>query len=134
LRQFSFSKNNRLLTNEQFQTVLTLKKRTSDDLLIVYAAKNQCGYPRLGVSVGKSCGSAIIRNRFKRLIREAFRLSKGQMPENFDYLVMISAKWRAKFESQAELKKAAEKLKSQEVQARFLQLVAKLVKKPKIAE
>jgi ribonuclease P protein component len=71
----------------------------------------------------------VVRNRLKRLIRQGFRLSKGQMPEGLDYLVMISPKWRAKFDSSAELKKAAEKLKSQEVKASFLDLVAKLAKK-----
>lgn len=129
MRQFSFSKKNRLLTNEQFQSVLALKRRASDDLLIVYLAKNECHYPRLGVSVGKMCGSAVIRNRLKRLIREGFRLSKGQMPDDFDYLVMISPKWRLQFDSVTEVKKAATGLKSQDVQARFLELVAKLVKK-----
>lgn len=129
LRQFSFFKKNRLLSNEQFQSVLAFKKRASDDLLIVYLAKNDGKYPRLGVSVGKSCGSAVIRNRLKRLIREAFRLSKGQMPDDYDYLVMISPKWRAKFDSETAVKKAVGKLKTSEVQMRFLGLVSKLVKK-----
>jgi RNase P protein component len=56
-------------------------------------AENDCGYPRLGISVGKSCGGAVVRNRLKRLLREAFRQSREQIPAGFDYVLMISPKW-----------------------------------------
>ena len=52
-------------------------------------AENKCGYSRLGVSIGKSHGNAVKRNRLKRLIREVFQQCQEQIPNNFDYLVMI---------------------------------------------
>ncbi len=89
MKRFSFPKKKRLVGSQQFKAVLTRGLRVSNGLLTLYMAENDCGYPRLGVSVSKSCGGAIVRNRLKRLLREAFRQSQDRIPIGFDYLVMI---------------------------------------------
>ena len=90
VKQFSFPKEKRLVNNRQFKAVLARGLRLSNGLLTLYMAENDCGYPRLGVSVSKSCGNAVVRNRLKRLLREAFRQSQDRIPAGFDYLLMIS--------------------------------------------
>jgi len=92
MKRFSFPKDKKLVSNSQFQDVLARGRRLSSAPLILYMAENDCGHPRLGVSVGKSQGNAVVRNRLKRLVREAFRLSQEQIPAGFDYVVMVSTR------------------------------------------
>ena len=56
LKRLSFGKNKRLVRSGQFRDVLERGRRASDRLLILYMAENDCGYPRLGVSVGNPAG------------------------------------------------------------------------------
>jgi len=90
LRRFSLPKNKRLVRNGQFKDVLDRGLRASDGVLTLYMAKNDCGHSRLGISVGKFWGNSVVRNRLKRLLREAFRQSQDRIPAGFDYLLMIS--------------------------------------------
>ncbi|OHB57628.1 MAG: ribonuclease P protein component [Planctomycetes bacterium RBG_13_44_8b] len=96
MKRLSFGKNKRLVSDKQFKAVLVRKMRVSNGLLTLYMAENKYDYPRLGISVGKSCGNAVMRNRWKRLLREAFRQNQGQIPSGFDYLIMISNQWLKK--------------------------------------
>ena len=98
LKRLSFPKTKRLTTNRQFKAVLDNKLHVRDDLLILYMAENDCGYPRLGVSIGKVHGNAVVRNTLKRRLREAFRQSQAEIPADFDYLLMISPQWKKKYQ------------------------------------
>ena len=90
VRQLGFAKSRRLVSNRQFKAVLDRGRRAANSLLILYATENPCGRPRLGISVGKTSGKAVVRNRLKRLLREAFRQNQMRVPQSFDYVVMIS--------------------------------------------
>ena len=89
MKQLSFSKEKRLISNEQFKDVLACGRCLHDNLLKVYMAENKCGYLRLGVSIGKSYGNAVKRNHLKRLVREVFRQNQEQIPNNYDYLIIV---------------------------------------------
>ena len=121
MKRLSLAKDKRLVSNKQFKTVLARHLRVSDGLLTLYMAENDCGYPRLGVSVGKSCGGAVMRNRLKRLLREAFRQSQDRIPAGFDYLLMISKHGRDGRATGS--KEAVRQLTFEQVKASFLALV-----------
>ncbi len=43
---------------------------------------------RLGLSIGRRVGGAVVRSRLKRLLREAFRLEQHALPPGFDLVVV----------------------------------------------
>ncbi len=55
--------------------------------IIVDISSNQSSNTRLGITVTRRYGKAHARNRFKRLVREAFRLCKSQLPQGIDMIV-----------------------------------------------
>ena len=79
----------RIKDPRDFRRAFDQKRSAADAALVVYGAPNGLAYPRLGISVGrKKVRRAVARNRIKRLVREAFRLSKGELPAGVDLVVV----------------------------------------------
>jgi ribonuclease P protein component len=121
--RLTFGKRKRLVSNRQFRVILARGKRVGDRLLTLYMAENSCGFPRLGVSVSKSCGNAVVRNRVKRLLREVFRQSQNEIPERFDYLLMTSRQWSTRSNKPNGTSQAAREPTFEQMRASFLALV-----------
>jgi ribonuclease P protein component len=71
----------RLLSAAEYQRVFKhCDRKAGDRLITVLAAANDLDHPRLGMVVSiKAAGSAVRRNRIKRLIRESFRLRQATL-------------------------------------------------------
>jgi len=82
-----FGKELRLRKPADFDRVYQARVYAADDVLVVNGDANGLAHPRLGLSVSKKVGNAVIRNRWKRLIREAFRLSQAELPAGIDLIV-----------------------------------------------
>jgi len=86
--RFSMPAALRLKRQRDFDRVYRARCSVADARLVLYAAANELDHPRLGLAVGKRLGHAVRRNRYKRLLRESFRLGQHELPAGFDYIVI----------------------------------------------
>ena len=89
MKEYTFSKAERLLKPDEFTRARKSGKRYSTKSLQAHVFHNGLGTRRLGLSVSARVGNAVVRNRVKRLLREFFRLNKGFFPESSDILVTV---------------------------------------------
>lgn len=83
-----FGKSRRLKTGREFSVVIHHGSYAADHVLVVHARESEHpDSPRLGVTIPRRTGVAVIRNRWKRLIRESFRTQRGELPVHYDFVV-----------------------------------------------
>jgi ribonuclease P protein component len=78
----------RLHSPKDFERVYAARQAVHGPSLVVFACPNGLRSARLGVSVGKKHGDAVRRNRLKRVLRAAFRLSRHLLPPGNDYVLV----------------------------------------------
>lgn len=88
MASFRFRKHEHLRRPADFRRVYERRRSVSDNWLIVYACENDLPYLRLGLSVSRKMGGAVERNRLRRLYREAFRLTRHEMPAGLDLILI----------------------------------------------
>jgi len=83
-----FPKTRRIRRGADFKRAFDRRRSVADDLFIVYACENELPFSRLGLSVSRKVGHAPVRNRWKRLIREAFRRMAEEADSGVDFVVI----------------------------------------------
>lgn len=85
-------KKQRLTRSADFQRVYRQGKSVAGRYMVLYyfdrSPETGEGEPRLGVSVSKKVGGAVVRNQVKRVLKESFRSLSGRLATGFDYVII----------------------------------------------
>jgi ribonuclease P protein component len=84
-----YPRSHRLSGKIAFSSVYDAKMKETRGPLVMYSLPNGLPHPRFGASVPKRVGSAPVRNRVKRLLREAFRAFQFDLPRGYDLVIAV---------------------------------------------
>ena len=85
-------RRHRLSRSRDFDAVYRHGRSVSTRFLVLYWFSREAGADadaRLGLAVPKAVGTAVVRNRMKRQLREAFRARLPELPQDQDYVLVV---------------------------------------------
>ena len=82
--RFRLTKADRILKRREFIALSESGRRIQNERFIAIFSPNQLGRSRIGITVTKKVGTAVKRNRIKRLVREHFRLNRHYLAGHWD--------------------------------------------------
>jgi ribonuclease P protein component len=87
----SFPRRMRLLRPADFSRVYDCRQSAAAGPLVLYASANAADTAaiRLGLSVSRRIGNAVVRNRWKRRLRETFRAVRAGLPAGNDFIIVV---------------------------------------------
>lgn len=118
-----FRKSQRIVSEQAFSRVLSCKCFVCKGMLRLYRASNEADFSRFGISIGKSVGNAVLRNRYKRLGREVFRLHQHEFETGFDYVLILTQKRPKIKQKDRNLAKAVVRPTYQSLEADLMKMV-----------
>jgi ribonuclease P protein component len=83
----AFPKEFRLLRRGEFRRVYDEGQRRSTSLCAIFFRPNGLSWTRLGITAPAHLGSAVVRNRAKRRLRELFRRHRAAIPAGWDIVL-----------------------------------------------
>lgn len=78
--------------NSDFRRLYACGKCNKDPALVTYVRKNRAGICRIGITVSKKIGNAVMRNRTKRIIRAAYVQCQPLIKGNWDIVFVARFK------------------------------------------
>lgn len=76
-------------SHEKFNEVINKGNKISNKYFIIFSLAKEDKKPQFGIAVGKKVGNAVVRNKFKRQIRNIIDNNKFLFKNNRNYIIMI---------------------------------------------
>lgn len=77
-----------LNNNKDFISLYNRGKNAVTPFLAMYCRKNGLRFNRLGITVSSKIGKAVVRNRVRRRIKEAYRLNEDKFKTPYDIVIV----------------------------------------------
>ena len=87
-------KENRNKKNEEFSRIIAKKQTVGNAVFLVYFDKKALDHARVGISVSKKMGNAVVRNKIKRQLRMMFIESFDYENCPYDLIVIVKKKYQ----------------------------------------
>lgn len=88
LKPFAFPKTARILKRYEFVEFYSTGKAVHSAGFVLVYKNNRSGRPRIGITVSRKVGNAVVRNKIKRRVREYYRLHSIGVPNGWDFHVI----------------------------------------------
>jgi ribonuclease P protein component len=102
----------RIVRSADYQRLYKEGRKIHSERFVLFGKENGGDRHRLGITVSRKVGCAVVRNRVKRLFREIFRKSFGEVPDGMDLVVNA--------------KKGSAGVRYEELQSEFMAAVHKM--------
>ena len=76
---------------DEFRNCYENGKSYANKFVVIYVWKNSSSSNKIGISCSKKIGNSVVRHRFARLVREAYRLHEDMFNSGLDIVVVARA-------------------------------------------
>jgi ribonuclease P protein component len=109
-----FPKTARVRKRSEYLAIQGKGRKLQTENFVVFVAASPSGpvgEGRVGITVSKRVGQAVVRNRVKRILREVYRRCRGQFPPGMDvvFVAKRSAAWLDYASAEQEIERLCER-------------------------
>ena len=98
-----------LKKNGDFRRLYARGKSYAHPVLVTYFLKNRAGIDRVGITASKKIGNAVVRNRARRVIKEAYRQLLPYLSRERSYDIVFVARMRTCTSKSTQVREAMRK-------------------------
>lgn len=80
-----------LKNDREFERVYKKRKTFGNRNFTLYVDNNDLPYSRVGFSISKKVGKAVVRNKIKRQLRELYRLNRNKIKPGYDFIFVVKS-------------------------------------------
>ncbi|MCX5881627.1 MAG: ribonuclease P protein component [Deltaproteobacteria bacterium] len=88
MKPFAFPKIARILKRYEFVEFYSFGKAVHSSGFVLVYKSGKASRSRIGITVSRKVGNAVVRNRIKRRVREYYRLHSIAVPNGWDFHVI----------------------------------------------